>query len=104
MKKYFTQLILLLCVTISCQNKMEEKFEWLPTESAPSLYPMNIYMGNLYFEDGGSVDSWSQLELSKRRVRRDERAFVGDSLFNVVDICKARRGFSEGRLKEERMI
>ena len=55
MKKYFTQLILLLCVTISCQNKMEEKFEWLPTESAPSLYPMNIYVGNLYFEDGGSV-------------------------------------------------
>ena len=55
MKKYFTQLILLLCVTISCQNKMEEKFEWLPTESAPSLYPMNIYVGNLYFEVGGSV-------------------------------------------------
>ncbi len=55
MKKYFIQLILLLSVTISCQNKMEEKFEWLPTESAPSLYPMNIYMGNLYFEDGGSV-------------------------------------------------
>jgi hypothetical protein len=34
---------------------MEEKFEWLPTESAPLLYPMNIYKGNLYFEDGGSV-------------------------------------------------
>ena len=27
MKKYFIQLILLLSVTISCQNKMEEKFE-----------------------------------------------------------------------------
>lgn len=34
---------------------MEEKFEWLPTESAPDLYPMNIYNGHLYFEDGSSV-------------------------------------------------
>lgn len=34
---------------------MEEKFEWLPTESAPKLYPMNIYKGYLYFEDGKSV-------------------------------------------------
>jgi len=55
MKKYFLHLILLTTITISCQKQMEEKFEWLPTESAPKLYPMNIYRGNLYFEDGGSV-------------------------------------------------
>ena len=34
---------------------MEEKFEWLPSESAPKLYPMNIYNGHLFFEDGNSV-------------------------------------------------
>ncbi|NRS90837.1 hypothetical protein HNQ02_003784 [Flavobacterium sp. 7E] len=34
---------------------MQEKFDWLPTESAPELYPMNIHSGNLYFEDGESV-------------------------------------------------
>lgn len=55
MKNYFLQLIVLLSITISCQNKMEEKFEWLPTESAPLLYPMEIYKGHLYFEDGESV-------------------------------------------------
>lgn len=34
---------------------MDEKYEWLPSESAPSLYPMNIYNGHLFFEDGNSV-------------------------------------------------
>ena len=34
---------------------MEEKFEWLPSESAPKLYPMEIYNGHLFFEDGNSI-------------------------------------------------
>ncbi len=34
---------------------MEEKFEWLPTESAPKLYPMEIYNGHLFFENGNSI-------------------------------------------------
>ncbi|OBW39363.1 hypothetical protein AB670_04297 [Chryseobacterium sp. MOF25P] len=55
MKSYLLHILLLISITISCQNRMEEKFEWLPTESAPELYPMNIYKGNLYFEDGKSV-------------------------------------------------
>ncbi|WP_228452148.1 DUF2931 family protein [Chryseobacterium sp. c4a] len=32
-----------------------EKYKWLPTESSPFLYPMNIYKGNLYLEDGTNV-------------------------------------------------
>lgn len=32
-----------------------EKYKWLPTESSPLLYPMNIYKGNLYLEDGSNV-------------------------------------------------
>lgn len=55
MKNYFLHIILLISITTSCQKQMEEKFEWLPTESAPQLYPMNIYNGHLYFADGGSV-------------------------------------------------
>lgn len=39
---------------ISCQNKME-KYEWLPTESSPLLYPMNIYQGYLFLEDGSKL-------------------------------------------------
>lgn len=53
MKSLFFLLSILL---ISCSSTtMEEKFEWLPSESAPSLYPMNIYKGHLFFEDGNSV-------------------------------------------------
>lgn len=41
---------------MSCQKKeMIEKYEWLPTESSPLLYPMNIYKSNLLFEDGNST-------------------------------------------------
>ncbi|MBB6370818.1 DUF2931 family protein [Chryseobacterium shigense] len=32
-----------------------EKYEWLPTESSPLLYPMNIYQGYLHLEDGSKV-------------------------------------------------
>ena len=32
-----------------------EKYEWLPTESSPLLYPMNIYQGHLFLEDGNDV-------------------------------------------------
>ncbi|WP_230037132.1 DUF2931 family protein [Chryseobacterium sp. Bi04] len=32
-----------------------EKYKWLPTESSPLLYPMNIYKGHLFLEDGSSV-------------------------------------------------
>ncbi|MCT2561530.1 DUF2931 family protein [Chryseobacterium herbae] len=32
-----------------------EKYEWLPTESSPLLYPMNIYQGYLFLEDGSKV-------------------------------------------------
>ncbi|MCW3169056.1 DUF2931 family protein [Chryseobacterium sp. 09-1422] len=53
MKKIFYIATTIILLLVSCQS--EEKFEWLPTESAPLLYPMNIYKGYLYFEDGGSV-------------------------------------------------
>jgi len=31
------------------------KYEWLPTSSAPELYPTNIYSGSFLLEDGKSV-------------------------------------------------
>jgi len=31
------------------------KYKWLPTESSPKLYPMNIYKGTIHLEDGNSV-------------------------------------------------
>ncbi|MGH1518362.1 DUF2931 family protein [Chryseobacterium sp. JK1] len=31
------------------------KYEWLPTESSPKMYPMNIYKGTLFLEDGSTV-------------------------------------------------
>ncbi|REC75047.1 hypothetical protein DRF57_11900 [Chryseobacterium rhizosphaerae] len=46
--------LLFISTLISCQNKME-KYKWLPTESSPLLYPMNIYKGHLFLEDGSSV-------------------------------------------------
>jgi len=49
-------LITIMTFTLSCQTTMmTEKYEWLPTESSPLLYPMNIYKGNLILEDGSSV-------------------------------------------------
>ncbi|UOX33729.1 DUF2931 family protein [Flavobacterium sediminilitoris] len=36
---FFVSLVLVFCTTT-----MEEKFEWLPSESAPKLYPMEIYI------------------------------------------------------------
>ena len=54
MKIKILYLLLLLNSLISCQNKME-KYDWIPTESSPELYPMNIYQGFLFLEDGNSL-------------------------------------------------
>lgn len=43
-----------MSILISCQDKTE-KYGWLPSESSPLLYPMNIYKGQLYLEDGSSL-------------------------------------------------
>lgn len=46
----------LIWLIISFQScTMAQKYEWLPTESSPLLYPMNIYKGYLRLEDGSSV-------------------------------------------------
>lgn len=48
---------LILCVvccfsTINCQNKkMEEKYQWLGTVSAPQEYPMEVYKGAIVADD-----------------------------------------------------
>lgn len=54
MKTGIISLLIFVSSFISCQNKME-KYQWLPTESSPSLYPMNIYQGYLFLEDGNKV-------------------------------------------------
>ncbi len=53
-KAYSIYLLIFISSLISCQNKME-KYQWLPTESSPLLYPMNIYQGYLFLEDGNRV-------------------------------------------------
>ena len=47
--------LLSMSLLSSCQNMNEKKFEWLPTESSPSLYPMRIYKGYLVFKDSTSI-------------------------------------------------
>lgn len=54
MKKTLTILVLLFLILTSCQSTMK-KYEWLPTSSAPKLYPTEIYNGHLYLEDGNQV-------------------------------------------------
>lgn len=52
--KFYTALLLIVCsITLTtCQNKkMEEKFQWLATLSAPQEYPMEIYDGALIAND-----------------------------------------------------
>jgi len=50
-------LLLLYCLSLtSCTSgKKMEKFEWMPTECAPELYPVEIYKGHLVYEDGNSI-------------------------------------------------
>jgi len=64
MKKIISILIIsLFGLSISsCQNKVQKKktktmkkFEWLPTECAPEIYPIEIYKGILSSEDGSIV-------------------------------------------------
>ncbi len=55
MKNSIYYLIALIILSSCKTTTMEEKFEWLPSESAPKLYPMEIYNGHLFFEDGNSV-------------------------------------------------
>ena len=48
----------ILCVVpgiCSATSNAADKFEWLPTESAPSTYPMYIIKGDLIFENGKSI-------------------------------------------------
>jgi hypothetical protein len=45
----------LLCITSCETTKPVKTFIWLPTECAPELYPANIAMGNLVFEDGSKI-------------------------------------------------
>lgn len=56
MKKIIICFLLLTTILTSCKNKpMIVKYEWLPTSSAPELYPTNIYKGNFSLEDGKNV-------------------------------------------------
>lgn len=52
--RFRISLLLIFCLIsfISCQNnKMEEKFEWSATLSAPEEYPVQVYEGNITSED-----------------------------------------------------
>lgn len=53
------KLKIVICLLVfslaSCQNKPMKKYKWIPTSSAPELYPTRIHNGHLYLEDGGSV-------------------------------------------------
>lgn len=51
--KYYIKILFVLTF-ISCQNKIK-KYEWLPTSSAPKLYPTEIYNAHLFLEDGNQV-------------------------------------------------
>lgn len=56
MKKILICFLLFTATLTSCKNKpMIVKYEWLPTSSAPELYPTYIYNGNFSLEDGKSV-------------------------------------------------
>lgn len=55
MKKLILYLFLISNILFSCQNKAMQKYDWLPTSSAPKLYPTAIYNGHLYLEDGNQV-------------------------------------------------
>jgi hypothetical protein len=55
-KDKFIQLLFIILVsnilTISCQNiKMEQKFDWSATLSAPKEYPVQVYEGNIIAKD-----------------------------------------------------
>lgn len=54
MKRLLVYILIFQYFLISCQ-KNKAKYAWTPTESSPLLYPMNIYKGQLYLEDGSSV-------------------------------------------------
>ena len=62
MKSLNILIILSICTfsIISCQNKMEEKYSWLATPSAPKEYPMEVYSGALIANDFsyGFSDIW----------------------------------------------
>lgn len=47
----------MLCFCMAACQNMEnmEKFEWMPTECAPELYPTNIAKAHLIYEDGNSI-------------------------------------------------
>lgn len=56
--KYFNYSIILFLIILnfplSCQTKVE-KYQWLPTSSAPLLYPTEVFNGSMHLEDGKSV-------------------------------------------------
>ncbi|OWP74022.1 hypothetical protein BWG23_15205 [Flavobacterium oreochromis] len=54
-KRILFMAFLMMSLLSSCQNMNEKKFEWLPTESSPALYPMTIYKGYLIFKDSTSI-------------------------------------------------
>ncbi|MFK7032321.1 DUF2931 family protein [Flavobacterium oreochromis] len=54
-KRIIFMAFLMMSLLSSCQNMNEKKFEWLPTESSPALYPMRIYKGYLIFKDSTSI-------------------------------------------------
>lgn len=54
MKRLLIYILIFQYFLISCQKNMN-KYEWMPTESSPKMYPMNIHKGTLILEDGSSV-------------------------------------------------
>ncbi|WP_158991103.1 DUF2931 family protein [Mucilaginibacter sp. L196] len=71
--------ILLSYFFASCQNKKTiEKFQWLPTECAPELYPMNIAKGFLLFEDGNEISIPSADPIKNGWGKHGSTAIIGD--------------------------
>lgn len=55
MKRICLLLLSISSFTISsCQEKMK-KYDWIPTECAPENYPVQVYKGNFYYGDKGSI-------------------------------------------------
>lgn len=57
MVKYYNiiRIILLFMVTNTAYGENVEKYNWLASESAPKLYPMQIVRGNFLSQDGSSL-------------------------------------------------
>jgi hypothetical protein len=54
-------------------SKTMDTFEWLPTESAPKHYPVQVVAGNLYFADGSSI------YIPDRKVVKNGWGYIGST-------------------------